>query len=148
MAVTFGSGKYPLEPHHSAPFSLKIVAALFILGGISSIIDAIIRLTEGTFPLDFGVLGLFVGIGLLRLSRPWRTCALVFLWIALISLPLIALVFLFLAASVNYTIFWQNVGPGSRAIAVALAALLFAVALWQYRVLTRPDIRKLFGLSS
>lgn len=137
-----------MEPHQSAPLSLKIVAALFILGGISSIIDAIINLTQGTLPLNFGVLGLFVGIGLLRLSRAWRTCALVFLWIAFIALPLVGLAFLFLAGPVNYTIFWQKVGPGSRVIGVALAALLFAVAVWQYRVLTRPEIRKLFGLSA
>ena len=135
-----------MEQHQSAPLSLKIVAALFILGGISSIIDVIVDLTRGTLPLNFGVLGLFVGIGLLRFSRAWRTCALVFLWIALIGLPLVALVFLFLAGSVNYTIFWQKIGPGSRPIAVALAALLFAVTVWQYRVLTRPDTRKLFGL--
>ena len=137
-----------MEPHQSAPLSLKIVAALFILGGISSIIDAIITLTQGTLPLNFGVLGLFVGIGLLRLSRPWRNFALVFLWIAFISLPLVALVFMFLAGSVNYIIFWQKIGPGSRAVGVALAALMFGVALWEYRVLTRPDIRKLFGRSA
>jgi len=137
-----------LEQHQSAPLSLKIVAALLILGGISSIIDVIVDLTQGTLPLNFGALGLFVGIGLLRFSRAWRTCALVFLWIAFIGLPLVGLAFLFFAGAVNYTIFWQKVGPGSRVIAVALAALLFAVAVWEYRVLTRPDIRKLFGLSS
>lgn len=126
---------------------MKIVAALFILGGISSIIDVIVDLTQSELPLHFGVLGVFVGIGLLRFSRAWRTCALVFLWIAIISLPLVALVFLFVAASVNYTLFWRNVGEGSRGIGVALAAVLFALMLWQYRVLTRPDIRKMFGLS-
>ena len=137
-----------MEQHQSAPLSLKIVAALFILSGISSIIEVIISLTQGRLSFNFGVLGVVIGIGLLRFSRTWRTCALIFIWIALICLPLVALVFLFLAASVNYIIFWQQVGPGSRAIAVALAALLFAVTVWQYRVLTRPDIRKLFGLSS
>ena len=135
-----------MKQNQSAPISLRIVAALFILGGISSIIDVIVSLAQRTLPLNFGVLGLFVGIGLLRFSRAWRTCALVFLWLAFIVLPLVALVFLFVAGSVNYTIFWQKIGSGSRAIGVALAALVFAVALWQYRVLTRPDIRKLFGL--
>lgn len=132
-----------MEQNESAPRSLKIVAVLFILGGITSIIDVIVALSQGALNLNFGVLGLFVGIGLLRFSRGWRTCALVLLWI---SVPLIALFFLFGAEAVNYTIFWQNMGQGSRAIAVALAAVVFAVVLWQYRVLTRPDIRKLFGL--
>ena len=137
-----------MEQQQSAPLSLKIVAALFILGGISSIIEVIISLTQGRLSFNFGVLGVVIGIGLLRFSRAWRTCALVFLWIALISLPLVALAFLFLAGAVNYTIFWQEIGPASRVIGVVLAALLFAVALWEYRALTRPDIRKLFGLSS
>jgi len=135
-----------LEQQQSAPLSLKIVAALFILGGISSIIEVIISLTQGRLSFNFGVLGVVIGIGLLRFSRAWRTCALVFLWIALISLPLVALAFLFLAGAVNYTIFWQEIGPASRVIGVVLATLLFAVALWEFRVLTRPDIRKLFGL--
>lgn len=137
-----------MKQHQPAPLSLKIVAALFILGGISSIVDVITSLTQGNLNLNFGVLGLLVGIGLLRFSRGWRTCALVFLWIALICLPLVALVFLFLAGAVNYTIFWQNMGEGSRWLGVALAAVLFVVVLWQYRVLTRPDIRNLFGLSA
>ena len=135
-----------MEQQQSAPLSLKIVAALFILGGISSIIEVIISLTQGRLSFNFGVLGVVIGIGLLRFSRAWRTCALVFLWIALISLPLVALAFLFLAGAVNYTIFWQEIGPASRVIGVVLATLLFAVALWEFRVLTRPDIRKLFGL--
>jgi hypothetical protein len=136
-----------LEQHQSAPLSLKIVAALFILSGISSIIEVIFSLTQGRLSFNFGVLGVVIGIRLLRFSRTWRICALIFIWIALICLPLVALVFLFLAVSVNYIIFWQNVGPGSRVVGAALAALLFALALWQYRVLTRPDIRRLFGLS-
>jgi cytochrome c oxidase subunit IV len=137
-----------LEPHKSAPLSLKIVAALFILSGISSIIEVIISLIQGRLSFNFGVLGVVIGIGLLHFSRTWRICALIFIWIALICLPLVALVFMFLAGSVNYIIFWQNVGPGSRAIGVALAALMFGVALWQYRVLTRPDIRRLFRRSA
>ena len=136
-----------MEQHESAPLSLKIVSALFILSGISSIIEVIVSLTQGRLSFNFGVFGVVIGIGLLRFSRAWRTCALIFIWIALICLPLVALAFLFLAASVNYIIFWQNVGPGSRVVGAALAGLLFALALWQYRVLTRPDIRKLFGLS-
>ena len=137
-----------MEQHQSAPLSLKLVAALFILGGISSIIDVIICLTQGTIFLNIGVLGLFIGIGLLRFSRCWRTCALAFLWIALIGLPLAALAFLFLEGAVDYTLFGRRMGEAPRVVGVTLAAALFALALWQYRVLTRPDIRKVFGVSA
>jgi hypothetical protein len=108
----------------------------------------IICLTQGTIFLNIGVLGLFIGIGLLRFSRGWRTCALAFLWIALIGLPLAALAFLFLEGAVDYTLFGRRMGEAPRVVGVTLAAALFALALWQYRVLTRPDIRKVFGVSA
>jgi hypothetical protein len=73
---------------------------------------------------------------------------LAFLWIALIGLPLAALAFLSLEGAVEYTLFGQKMGEAPRVIGVTLAAALFAIALWQYRVLTGPDIRKMFGASA
>ena len=96
--------------------------------------------------INFGVLGLFIGPGLLRLSRGWRTCALVFLWIAIIGAPFIAIIFIAHSGPLNFTLFGQKVGHASKEIGLAIAAIVFVIALWQYRVLTRPDIRPLFGL--
>ena len=58
-----------VEPHRPLPTSLKIVAALFILGGIWSVIVVVKSSAENGLYFDFGVLGLFVGFGLLWLSR-------------------------------------------------------------------------------
>jgi hypothetical protein len=133
-----------VEQQQSVPLSLKIVAALFVLGGISSIIEVITSLTQGTLNLNFGVLGLFIGIGLLRLSRPWRTCALVFLWIAMIGIPLIAIFFMIASGPLDFTLFGQKVGQASKGLGILLAIVVFALAVWQYWVLTRPEVRKLF----
>jgi hypothetical protein len=129
------------------PTSLKVVAFLFILSGIFSLIEVIVSLMHSHLNINFGVLGLFIGPGLLRLSRGWRTCALVFLWIAMIGIPIVAILFMAAAESLDFTLFGQKVGHASKELGIVLAALVFALAVWQYRVLTRPDVRRLFGVS-
>jgi len=133
-----------VEKQQSVPLSLKIVAALFVLGGISSIIEVIMSLTQGTLNLNFGVLGLFIGIGLLRLSRLWRTCALVFLWITMIGIPIIAIIFMTASGPLDFTLFGQKVGQAPKGLGIVLAVVVFALAVWQYWVLTRPEVRRLF----
>jgi hypothetical protein len=128
----------------SIPASLKVVAALFILSGISSLLEIIVSLLHGHISINFGVLGLFIGAGLLRLSPTWRTWALVFTWIALVGAPLVGLIFLIVPGPLDFNLFGQPVGHAPKAAGVAVAVVVFLVALWQYRVLTRPDVRALF----
>jgi hypothetical protein len=128
----------------SIPTSLKVVAALFILSGISSLIEIIVSLLHGHISINFGVLGLFIGAGLLRLNPTWRTWALVFTWIALVGAPLVGLIFLIVPGSLDFELFGQPVGHAPKAAGVAVAVVVFLVALWQSRVLTRPGVRALF----
>jgi cytochrome c oxidase subunit IV len=126
------------------PTSLKVVAALFILSGISSLIEIIVSLLNGQLSLNFGVLGLFIGRGLLRLGPTSRTWALVFTWFALVITPVAALIFLNNAGPLDFKLFGINLGQVPQAAGVIAAVAFFLVVLWQYRVLTRPDIRALF----
>lgn len=128
------------------PTSLVIVAALFILGGLSAVVEMIAALARGGIFLNFGVLGLFIGFGLLRLSRGWRTCGLVFTWLGLIFMPIAGLLVLTSSGPVNFTMFGQSMGRLPPIVGLLFVALIFAVLVWQYRVLTRPDIRFLFKL--
>ncbi len=128
------------------PISLKVVAFLFILSGLFSLIEIVVSLLHSHLNLNFGVLGLFIGPGLLRLSRGWRTCGLVFLWIAMIGSPIIALLFMTVSGPLDFTLFGQQAGHVSKEFGMVLAALAFALAVWQYRVLTRTDVRRLFGV--
>jgi hypothetical protein len=71
------------------PLSLKIVAILFILMGVSDAITILGSLMQNHIDVRFGVLGIFIGPGLLRLKAGWRTCALVFTWLSLILAPIV-----------------------------------------------------------
>jgi hypothetical protein len=96
-------------------------------------------------PLDLDVLGLFIGPGLLRFSRGWRTCALVLLWITFVGTLHLTLMSLSSHWPIDFIVFGHNTGPASQGTVLAIGALGFALALWEYWVLTRPDIRALFG---
>jgi hypothetical protein len=142
----FGGGGRAMEQRQAPPIPLKIVAGLFILGGLSSAIDVLIRLTQGSLFLNLGVFGLFIGLGLLRYSRGWRTCALAFLWLAMIGFPLAAVVMLATDQPLRYAVSGLETGDVPKALGVAVAVGGFALALWQYWVLTRPRVRRLFGV--
>ena len=137
-----------MDSKQPVPKSLKIVAGLFILGGLCSVIEVVISLMHNVIDYNLGVLGLFIGLGLLRFSRFWRICALVFLWVLLIGVPVIAVLFMTHHGPLALTFLGQNIGHISRKLGLFLAGAVFLLTLWQYRVLIRPDIRKLFGIGN
>jgi hypothetical protein len=93
-----------------------------------------------------GVLGIWIGFGLLKLRSGWRACGLVFIWIALIGIPLVCLIFLTAHRPLDVAVLGQSAGHTSPAVGAVIGILLFALSLWEYGVLTRPDVRRLFGL--
>ena len=132
-------------PPPGTPTALMIVAWLFILGGILSILQILYLLTQSQLHIDTGVLGVFVGPGLLRWSRGWRTCALVLLWFGMILSPIL-LVMTLGASSMNLNIFGISFGSVPAAVGFFVGILMFALVIWEYRVLVREDIRQRFGL--
>jgi hypothetical protein len=144
MSEQFATQKNNMTELRGVPISLKVVAGLFILSGVLSLIDVIVSLFQGGINLNLGVLGLFIGAGLLRLSPTWRGWALVFTWIEIIGAPIIGVLFLVLPGPLNYRLWGQPAGNAPKAAGVALALVVFLIALWQLRVLTRPGVRALF----
>jgi hypothetical protein len=137
-----------MDQNRQIPASLKVVAILFILGGLSAVIEVLVSLAHSRININFGVLGLFIGPGLLALRPGWRTCALVFLWIAMIALPIVAALMLMHSGPLDFNVFGQKVGHAPKGFGLAVAFIVFFLAFWQYRVLIRPDIRKLFGIET
>ena len=128
------------------PISLKVVAILFFLGGIYAVIEVIVAIAHSRININFGVLGLFIGPGLLALRPGWRTCALVFIWIALVFLPIFTVLMFFHSGPLDFNVFGQKVGYASKESGLVVAVTLFLLSLWQHRVLNRSDVRSLFGL--
>jgi len=126
------------------PVSLKIVAVLFILSGIGAAIEVLASLMRGGINVNLGVLGIFVGIGLFNLKAGWRTCGLVFLWFGMILIPVVGLLAIVGSGQAHYNVFGIKGGSVPMPVALGVAVFFFCIVLWQYRVLTRPDIRELF----
>jgi hypothetical protein len=134
-------------PTPGVPTALKIVAWIFIASGILTIIQTIVLLTENQIHFDTGVLGVFIGPGLLRFSRGWRTCALVLLWIGLVIGPIIMLMMLSAGGgSIVVSFFGMNFGSAPIPVGLMVGAFGYALIIWEYRVLVREDIRSRFGL--
>ena len=143
--LAVGSIRVRMTTQKQAPRALSIVVALFIISGLFAALEVLVSLTRGRINLNFGVLGIFIGLGLLRFRRGWRTCALLFTWIALVFVPVFALLVLGGAHPIRVKLFGQRVGSTSPGTALFIAVAAFAVALWQYRVLTRRDVVQLFN---
>jgi hypothetical protein len=122
---------------------------LWLICGIITLFRLGASGTSLTFPILFHflwhpfIVGFWIFFGLRRLSRGWRICALVVTWWIFIALLWI-LAYLFFGRQLHLS------APDVRMVGVAMSWLLvkvglaFALVVWQYRVLTRPDIRSLF----
>lgn len=126
------------------PRSLIVVAALFVLTGLWSVVNMWGELMRHSLHLDFGVLGLLIGPGLLNRKRGWRTVAMVFIWFRLIVGPLAALLIIGSGGKGEVQLLGQTVNGIPVATVWALLVGLYALVIWQYRVMTAPGIRALF----
>ena len=130
------------------PPALRAVAYFTILCGIGTLLSMIVALFHGHLSLNIAVLEIPAGFGLLRLSRGWRTFVLWMLWFGMIGFTIAILILLFAGGTANLTLFGQPVKQWDRRMIVAASVLAFGVLVWQYRVLTSPPVRRLFGLTS
>jgi sterol desaturase/sphingolipid hydroxylase (fatty acid hydroxylase superfamily) len=127
------------------PTPLRIVAGMFIFSGICIAADIVISLFHGNVNINLGILSLWIGPGLLKHNRGWRDWALIFLWFGIIGAP----VLLFIACvydmdSTQTKILGIQIGNIPNALIFVYIAAIFLLDIWQYRVLTRPDIKALF----
>ena len=129
-----------------APLALRIVAGLFVFHGFCSLIGIIFSIMRGHSNLDFTALEILIGLGLLKHSRGWRTLGLVFLWIGMIGYPLAALLLLLGVGKPTGTlhVFGIPISEMSRSAVLLFLVFIFLLTFWQYRVLTRPHVRRLF----
>ena len=133
-----------MKENQSIPTALQVVAILFLLGGISSVIGMVIRLVSGSVYIDFGFLGIPTYFGLRRLSLGWRTFALVCIWLALIACPIAFVIGIFYSASTSAEVFGIPFAQVAPIWLSVVSVPIFLLEFWQYRVLTRPQIRALF----
>lgn len=143
------------DKNRPVPTSLKVIAVLFLSIGVFTAVETTLSLMRGEMPIGmrdgisinlgiFGILGLFIGPGLLNLNRGARKCALVVLWINFIIFPIAALAsltvpYFFIDFELKYIFY--------HAAALVVLAALFLLSLWTYRVLTSLEVCKLFKVA-
>ncbi|WP_146132083.1 hypothetical protein [Pleurocapsa sp. CCALA 161] len=128
------------------PMALNIVAIVYLLSGIIAVFNIIFHLSRSSLYLDFNVLGFPIFFGLRSFSPGWRTCALVSTWLNLLFTPVIAVIAVKShAIFVTFEVFGAYISPlWVTDFSIVFSIVSFIYALWEYRVLTRPDIRALF----
>ena len=130
------------------PVALRVLAWLFVITGVWAIADTIVGAFNHRYILNFGVLGLIIGIGLLRLAPAARAWALVLSYFTLVSAAAVAVFVVLAPGEGEFSVFGKSFGEAPRSAGVALAVVAILVALWQIRVLTKGEVRELFGKSS
>jgi hypothetical protein len=134
------------------PTALSVVAYLFLFTAALSVIDIGVSASRGHVHPNCGFLGLWICAGLRRHSRGWRTCALVFTWLGLISY---GVMFAIISCAMIINVEQLIQAPpfdfgdikrveGSLIWPWMLYAPLFVLQICQYRILRRSDIRSLF----
>ena len=126
------------------PTSLRVVALLQLLGGLSAVAGMLVGLPAGSIHLDLGVAGIPTYFGLMRLSDVWRTWAVAFAWMGMLASAALFTFGLLAHVPAELQIFGVRYGNISARWGSAVALPMFVLSLWQYRVLTRPDVRALF----
>lgn len=126
------------------PGALRIVAVIQLLTGLDAVMAMLGALARGHFLADFDVLSIPIGVGLLRLRSGWRTCALVVLWLRMITLPVAFVWGLGVLTRAHVRIGGILLAEVSPMWLYVTAFLAFLLTLWQYRVLVRPEIVALF----
>lgn len=125
------------------PRALRIVAWLFLFGGINSLLTIIVCAMNGQLQLDFGVVGIFVFFGLKHLSPGWRICGLVILALNMVLMPIIAVLGL-IAPEGHFDLFGQHIASIPPPLVSLVCLGWFALSIWEWRVLTRPEVAVLF----
>lgn len=118
------------------PKRILLVGLLFILGGLGAILNVVTSLIQGTININFGILLLPVGIGLLRgryASMMWAR-----FWCLLGMGACLLLAILALMKSENAKFIWfdQTIdGPAAVPYCLAGAAFFGALIFLVYRLL-------------
>jgi hypothetical protein len=133
-----------MRTRSNLPASLKIVAWFFILSGWCAVIEIVVALLHSRISFNFGVLGIFIGRGLLQLRPGWRTWAVVLTWLGLLMVPVLALLAISGSGVPRITIFGIVVGRTSHEVVLLGSGIGLVFFIWQLRALTRADVRRLF----
>jgi hypothetical protein len=129
-----------MRENTNPPLALKIVAYISILSGVESALSMVIALLGSKIKLDFGIIGIFVGLGLLRGSLKWRNWALIFVYFQIFVIFLFTIFSISQPHKIFFKVFGVKVGRMPLELALFFVLGLAAFIFWEYSVLKRKDV--------
>lgn len=130
-----------MSSNHS--FSLKIVAYIYTIFGVASILEIILALYEPRISINIGVFCLLIGIGLLRLSPLAYTWAKVYVY--LIAVFLFIFIVLFWVQYPNINLLNANIETIPRFLVVIGWVIAIGITYWVHRILNKTEVKRLFN---
>ena len=136
---TMNEKKYP-------PLALKIVAYLSILAGIISLIGMISSFMTNHITINFGVIELFIGLGLLKGKKTWRSFALLIIWLMFLVIPIISIRLLAYDTTTTLKFLGLRITPVTTEVVMVFGSILLIWNIWQYVVFNRKDVLAYFDI--
>jgi hypothetical protein len=136
------------SPSARPPTALRVIASVFILGGVLSITEMVLKWTVfQRIEIDlFAIVWILTGRGLLRWREGWRRLAVLVTCLTVISVPLVAVLWFWdLCFGIGH-VRYSRIGPikGGPLVGTLAAVLISIYACWQLHILWRPDIVERF----
>lgn len=137
----------PVVARGPLPLAAKLVACVFLASGSLSALDMVFSAAHGAWNFNPGIHGLLIAAGLLRRRRLFRVFALITVVLSLLGFPIAAAYFWWAPSVPAFSFFGRQVTDLPNWAAVVGCALGWLIALWEYPILQRPDVRRAFGLT-
>lgn len=128
------------------PAALRIIAYLCILIGLSSLVGMVNSFRANHIKIDLSVVELFIGIGLLKGKKAWRSFALMLTRITFIAVPLICILLLGRYSTWKFKLFGKVIYPAPTELVIIFGVLVIAYHIWQYSVLNRKEVLTYFDI--
>ncbi len=130
------------------PGRVTAVAVLLIIFGVWAILEILVSLLRFHLNLNLTALMLPTGIGVLKRSNSWRVCAVVFLWIFLVGMPLLFLLVVGSGGQASWHFLGRpiaNPPEGLVALVVLTGLAVYALCIWMLTVLSSAQTRAYFA---
>jgi hypothetical protein len=141
-------------PKPPLPLATRVTAWVFIVVGLWAAADILRAVADGRISLDFSVLAVGIGWGILHRRRGWHTLGLVSLWLGMLAIGVLLPAVLYEGVTrPSMTSVHFGVAGGTQFYVVSPWLLLpplglaLAGMVAMYRSLTRTDVRYQFGLA-
>jgi hypothetical protein len=127
------------------PSSLKWVAWLFIIFGLSGLMNMLISLNTHHIWLSLGAIKLYVGIRLFMRSKPSRKAAIFLVCLDFILIPIVLVILLNTDQSQIVFRLFGYIGKIPTMGAFLLGIISLIINLWIYRVLYSKKTMRFFA---